>query len=192
MSATKDPWLARWLPLVGERATGLPILELGCGGGHDSAVLVAAGHRLVGIDLSPKAIAKARGCVPQAQFRTQDIRAPWPVVRAGVIVASLSLHYFPWSETEGLVARIHKTLMPRGLLLCRLNSTHDHHFGASGHPRIDDDYYMVNGEPKRFFDRAAVTRLFARGWRVLSKEEGVIARYDHPKWVWETVVEKTD
>ena len=59
-------------------------------------------------------------------------------------------------------------------------------------PRIDDDYYLVDGEPKRFFDRAAATRLFARGWRTLSLEEGVIDRYDHPKWVWETILEKVD
>ena len=107
--AHEDPWLARWLPLIGERAASLPVLELGCGGGRDSEVLVAAGH----------------------------------------------------------------------------------HFGASGHPRIDDDYYMVDGEPKRFFDRAATERLFARGWRTLSLEEGMIDRYECPKWVWETILEKT-
>ena len=119
--------------------------------------------------------------VPSAIFHCQDIRAPFPVERAGVVVASLSLHYFPWPETEALADRIRQLLLPAGVLLCRLNSTNDHHFGASGHPRIDDDYYMVDGEPKRFFDRAATERLFARGWRTLSLEEGVIDRYDHPK-----------
>jgi SAM-dependent methyltransferase len=187
-----DDWLARWLPLIGERAAGLPIFELGCGGGRDSAVLVAAGHKVVGIDLSAKAIANAKTRAPSAEFHCQDIQAPWPLARAGVIVASLSLHYFPWPETEVLAARIHATLMPSGVLLCRLNSTNDHHYGASGHPRLSDDYYMVDGEPKRFFDRAAVERLFTTGWRMLHNEEGVIARYDHPKSVWETILERID
>jgi len=191
-AATKDPWLARWLPLIGERAAGLPIFELGCGGGRDSAVLVAAGHPVVGVDLSAKAIANARQRVPSAEFHCQDLRAAFPAERAGVVIASLSLHYFPWPQTEALAERIRQTLVPSGVLLCRLNSTNDHHFGASGHPRIDDDYYMVDGAPKRFFDRAAATRLFARGWRTLSLEEGVIDRYDHPKWVWETILEKVD
>jgi SAM-dependent methyltransferase len=128
--------------------------------------------------------------VPDAEFHCQDLRAPWPVERAGVILASLSLHYFPWEETAALVERIHRTLRPGGLLLCRLNSTNDHHFGASGHRAIDTNYYLVDGEPKRFFDRAAVDRLFATGWRMLSNEEGVIARYDHPKSVWETILER--
>jgi len=184
-----DRWLDRWLPLVGERAAGLPILELGCGSGRDSEVLAAAGHRVVGVDLSSAAVARARERVPSAEFHCQDLRAEFPVDRAGVIVASLSLHYFPWAETVALVGRIRRTLEPNGLLLCRLNSTNDHHFGASGHPTIDENYYLVDGEPKRFFDRGAVTRLFGREWNVLSKKEGVIARYDHPKSVWEVVLE---
>ncbi len=185
-----DAWLARWLPLIDERAGGRPVLELGCGGGRDSEILVAAGHRLVGVDLSPAAIARARERVPSADFHCQDIRAPWPVGQAGVILASLSLHYFPWAETEALVERIGRTLVPGGALLCRLNSTDDHHHGASGHPAIDTHYYDVDGSPKRFFDEADVDRLFARGWRVLHKEEGVIDRYDLPKSVWEVILER--
>jgi len=187
---TSDPWLDRWLSLIGERTAGRPILELGCGAGRDSEVLAAAGHRVVGVDLSSAAIAKARERVPSAEFHCQDVRAAFPVERAGVVLASLSLHYFPWDETVALVERIRGTLRPNGVLLCRLNSTNDHHHGASGHPAIDENFYVVDGAPKHFFDRAAVDRLFAAGWRVLSQEEGVIARYDHPKSVWEVVLEK--
>lgn len=189
--AEDDDWLRRWLALVAERAAGLPILELGCGGGRDSAALTGAGHRLVGIDLSPTAVANARSRAPAGEFHVQDLRAPWPVVRTGVIVASLSLHYFPWPDTEALVTRIHDTLLPHGLLLCRLNSTNDHHHGASGHPRIDNDFYLVDGEPKRFFDEAAVDRLFTPDrWHTLAKAEGAIARYDRPKSVWEIAAER--
>jgi SAM-dependent methyltransferase len=189
LPATSDQWLQRWLPLIAKRAAGLPLLELGCGGGLDSEVLAAAGHRVIGIDLSAAAIVKARHRVPSGEFHCQDIRADFPVERAGVIVTSLSLHYFPWNETAGLVERVRQTLRPGGVLLCRLNSTTDHNFGVSGHPPIDENYYLVDGEPKRFFDRAAVERLFASGWRALSTDEKVIDRYDHPKSVWEVVLE---
>ncbi len=81
-------------------------------------------------------------------------------------------------------------LRPDGILLCRLNSTNDHHFGASGHPPIAENYYLVDGEPKRFFDRVAVDRLFASGWSTLGVEEKTIDRYDHPKAVWEVVLER--
>jgi SAM-dependent methyltransferase len=187
----RDPWLQRWLKLIDERICGLPILELGCGGGRDSEVLAAAGHAVVGVDRSAQAIANARHRVPSARFHCQELQAPWPVERAGVVVASLSLHYFPWPETEALVDRIHSTLCPPGVLLCRLNSTNDHHFGASGHPALAENFYCVDGEAKRFFDRATIERLFARGWRMLHNEEGVIDRYDHPKLVWELVAERS-
>jgi SAM-dependent methyltransferase len=189
-AATRDRWLERWLPLIAARSSGLPILELGCGGGRDSARLVEAGHKVVGVDLSARAIANARERAPSADFHCRDIRASFPLARAGVVVASLALHYFPWPETEALAQRIHGVLEASGALLCRLNSTNDHHFGASGHPRIDDNYYLVNGEPKRFFDRLAVDRLFSSGWRTISAEERTVDRYDLPKVVWEVVLEK--
>ena len=185
----KDLWLQRWLPLLAQRSAGAPVLELGCGSGQDSAVLAAAGHAVVGVDLSARAIAGARARVPSADFHCQDIRAPFPVGQAGAVVASLSLHYFPWPETLALVERIRETLRPGGVLLCRLNSTNDHEFGASGHAEIEPHYCMVDGEPKRFFDRAAVERLFASGWRILGLEEHIIHRYDRPKSAWEAVLE---
>lgn len=187
-----DPWLQRWLPLIHERAGGLAILELGCGHGDDTATLVSAGHRVIAIDLSTHAIAAARAKVPAAAYHCQDIRAPFPAQAAalGVAVASLSLHYFAWPETVSLVEQIRHTLCPRGVLLCRVNSTNDHHYGASGHPRIADNYYSVHGEPKRFFNHQSVHDLFARGWRILAAEEMIINRYAHPKTIWEIILER--
>jgi SAM-dependent methyltransferase len=186
-----DPWLERWLPLIAERVAGQPIVELGCGGGRDSATLAAAGHGVVGIDLSDRAVARARARVPAGQFHVQDVRAPFPGNDGlSVILASLSLHYFEWAETLALVARIHRHLRPGGILICRLNSTADVHFGATGHPRIADNYHLVDGAPKRFFDRAAVDALFGEGWRMLSRGEHIVDRYEQPKALWEVIAER--
>jgi len=190
MTTDTDPWLTRWLPLIAEHAAGQPILELGCGGGRDSATLAVAGHTVIGIDLSAAAVARACARVPGGQFHVQDIRAPFPAASGlGVILASLSLHYFGWPETLALLARIGGHLRPGGLLLCRLNSTADVNFGATGHPRLADNFYLVDGSPKRFFDRPAVDALFADGWRVLSREEHVVDRYEQPKALWEVVAQ---
>ncbi len=188
-----DPWLSPWLPLVAEHIGTGRLLELGCGGGIDTAALEAAGHRVVAIDLSPESVAKAKTRAPKSEIHCQDIRAPFPVAdgSVNVVVASLSLHYFPWEETLGLARRIHTVLGPSGLLLCRLNSTNDIHYGATGHPAIDANYYLVDGEPKRFFDRESTEALFKEGWRMRSLEERTILRYAEPKQVWEAIVEKT-
>jgi SAM-dependent methyltransferase len=187
-----DPWLGRWMALVKERAADLSLLELGCGSGQDTAALAQVCNRIFAVDLSPVAIATASAAAPMAQFFCQDVRAPFPTAagQPAVVVASLSLHYFTWAETLQLAQRIHTALAPTGLLLCRLNSTNDHHYGASGHPEIEPHYYLVDGEPKRFFDHAAVQALFNGGWRVLSMQEQTIARYAKPKVVWEIILEK--
>ena len=185
-----DRWLDRWLPLLVARAADTPVLELGCGAGLDTATLVAASLRVVALDRSAEQIAQARRRVPQAEFHVQDLRAPFPVAAPlPAIVASLSLHYFPWQETVALVRRIRATLAPGGLLLCRLNSARDHHYGASGHPPIEPGYYLVDGEPKRFFDRAAVVALFADGWILHDLAEHTVQRYAQPKVLWEFVAE---
>jgi SAM-dependent methyltransferase len=183
-----DPWLEPWLPMIARHAGARPVLELGCGPGQDTQVLAQAGHRVVGVDLSAAAIEQARARVPSCEFHCQDLRAAFPAARVGVVVASLSLHYFPWQETVDLVARVRAALVPGGLLLCRLNSTNDHHYGASGHPALGDNYYLVDGEPKRFFDRAAVQTLFAGGWTMSSLAEHVVHRYARPKALWEAVL----
>jgi len=188
----RDAWLTPWLPLVLSRVAAAPVLELGCGSGKDTAILVGAGLRVVAIDISSAWLAKARSVAPEAEFVCQDVRAPFPASIAGfgAVVASLSLHYFNWPDTVALVQRIHASLGQGGLLLCRLNSTRDHNFGASGYPAISEGYFLVDGEPKRFFNREDVASLFAEGWRTLYCRERTINRYVLPKAVWELVVEK--
>src|SRR5512143_671191 len=159
---TNDPWLERWLPLIAQRAGSGPILELGCGHGDDTDTLTRAGHHVVALDVSDDAIDVARARVPAAEFHLRDVREPFPVADAsvGVVVASLSLHYFSWPQTDEIVVRTRRVLRSSGVLLCRLNSTNDHNFGASGHKQIEPNYYWVRGKRKRFFDAAAVARLF--------------------------------
>jgi SAM-dependent methyltransferase len=186
-----DRWLDRWANLLIERAGAAPVLELGCGSGRDSAQLAKLGLAVVGIDLSASGIERARESVPTGQFYCQDIRAPFPVQsEVGVVVASLCLHYFPWEETVKLVERIRVQLRTAGVALVRLNSTKDTHHGATGYPRISDNYYDVDGQFKRFFDRESIDRLFLERWFAHSVEEHVVERYEQPKALWEVVLER--
>jgi SAM-dependent methyltransferase len=187
-----DPWLQRWLPLLLDKSVAGSVLEIGCGPGEDTAVLCGAGLKVRAFDLSPQAVAAAQQRVPSALITCQDVREPWPAGPYGAIVASLSLHYFPWGETQRLFSRVHEALLPGGVLLCRLNSTQDHHYGASGHPQIEPNFYQVDGAPKRFFDQAAIDALFQRGWKKLSCEHGLTGKYEHPKALWEIVLERTE
>lgn len=188
-----DPWLDRWLPLILAHARAAPVLEVGCGQGDDTVTLVRAGLAVTAFDLSPANVAIAALRAPAARIRQADVR-DWPPAGTepfGAVIASLSLHYFPWSETAAIVARLRACLKPGGLLLCRLNSTEDRHFGAGRGARIEENFHLVDGQPKRFFDEQAVQRLFAHGWRPLSRQARTTRKYLKPKALWEVVVEKT-
>lgn len=189
-----DPWLRRWLPLAVQRAGTDPVLEIGCGHGDDTVVLCGAGLRVHAFDLSRAAVGIAKARVPSATIECRDVRDPFPAHAQGlgVVVASLSLHYFAWAETQLLVDRIRAVLRPGGVLLCRLNSTQDHHFGASGHPEIEPGFYLVKGEPKRFFDERSIGLLFGAGWARLSLEHAVTRKYLRAKALWEVVLERRD
>jgi SAM-dependent methyltransferase len=54
------------------------VLEIGCGEGHQSEYLQLVCRRVHGIDVSARAIERARHRVPSAQFAVADIaRQPW-------------------------------------------------------------------------------------------------------------------
>ncbi|MBI3101189.1 MAG: class I SAM-dependent methyltransferase [Burkholderiales bacterium] len=187
-----DPWLTRWLPMLKESAGSRPVFEIGCGIGADTSTLFNAGLEVVAFDISSASVATTRLRVPRARIFCQDARDPFPLPdgQAGAVVASLSLHYFTWSETLDLVHRIQQTLSRGGLFLCRLNSTEDKNFGAAGHPEIEPNYYLVDGQPKRFFDENSVAELFASGWKVLSKEHQTTNKYIRSKALWEVIAQR--
>jgi SAM-dependent methyltransferase len=188
-----DPWLEQLLPLILTHAGNSPVLEIGCGTGADTAALVTSGLDVIAFDLSARSIEKARQQVPAATFLVRDVREAFPheVDGTGVIIASLSLHYFAWTETVALFNRIHRTLRLGGLFVCRLNSTEDINFGASGHAEIEPNYYLVDGQPKRFFDQASLIKLFCSGWDMLSMQHMLTGKYGKQKALWEVVCTKS-
>lgn len=187
-----DPWLDRWLTLIKARTGERPVLEIGCGYGDDTVILAKAGLRVIGFDLSRSSVASTRIRVPSASIERRDVRDPLPedATDLGVALASLSLHYFAWEETVSIVDRVRLALRLGGVLLCRLNSTEDRNFGADGYEEIEPNYFLVNGQPKRFFDESAVRRLFGDGWNTIALEHITTDKYQKPKAVWEVVLER--
>ncbi|MGC4095122.1 MAG: class I SAM-dependent methyltransferase [Polyangiaceae bacterium] len=64
--------------LAAQGAFGQRVLEVGCGGGHNAAYLAARGHSVVGVDVAPSAIARARARAAArklvAEFVVADVR----------------------------------------------------------------------------------------------------------------------
>lgn len=183
-------WLESYKQLLGSSA-GLPMMDLGCGCGVDTAYLRLQGCTTVSCDYSAEALRRLSELVPSANTVCFDMLdgLPFPSSAFSVVVANLSLHYFSWHDTQRIVTDISRVLADDGCLLCRVNSVADTENGAGQGTRIEENYYNVGGKPKRFFDDEQLGKLF-RGWELLVCDERRMIRAGKTKVFWEVVVRK--
>lgn len=101
-----DPFLDR-LPPSGR------VLELGCGGGQDAARIAARGFRVDATDATPAMVAKAneRWSVGARVMAFDQLEAEAEYVG---IWAHASLLHCPRTALPGVLARIHRALVPGG------------------------------------------------------------------------------
>jgi len=95
-----------------------PVLDLGCGPGHLTGYLHAAGCEVTGIDLVPAFVAHARRTYPGVPFEvgslTDVARADDSV--AGVLAWYSLIHVEP-RELDGALVGIRRLLAPGGVLV---------------------------------------------------------------------------
>jgi SAM-dependent methyltransferase len=185
-----DFWLDKHKDIL-EKWKVVPILDLGCGLGNDSLYLTERGYEVICCDISEKVISNVRETIPAACAMVVDMLdgLPFEDHYFNVVIADLCLHYFKWVDTVKIVNEISRVLKDDGFLLCRVNSTMDVHYGAGQGVPIEENYYYVNGDTKRFFDKQQLEALF-KDWETKYICECQIDRYKLPKILWEFAVQK--
>jgi SAM-dependent methyltransferase len=188
-----EPWVDRWLHLLrGE--TPRRALDLGCGCGHVARLLLRRGFEVTAVDFAASALTLCARRAPGARLVQADVRDGLPFLgeRFDLVVADLSLHYFPWDETVAVHEDVASRLAPGGLFATRLNATGDTHHGAgSGEPVPGEpNLRLVGGLTKRFFSRECIDRLFAPPWSVIAVEEIATDRFRSTKVLWEVVARR--
>jgi SAM-dependent methyltransferase len=94
--------------LLGALPTSSRVLDVESGTGRPMAErLATAGHRVVGIDVSPVMVDIARDQVPQASFEPADVRTyPSPARSWAAVCAVFSLLTIPRPELDATLARL--------------------------------------------------------------------------------------
>ena len=183
-----EPWLDRWHP----RLASCPgrALDIGCGPGFDTEVLLRWGFQVTALDVSRAAIALAKERNPAAIHAVMDVRNLGCLTGSfDVIVASLSLHYFNRAETEAIFNAIHGLLKPGGFFAFRVNAFDDVESGAPGDSSAWE-CVSVGGVVKQFFTREKIAEVLGDHWRILSEEKLETRRYGHRKTLFEVIAKK--
>jgi SAM-dependent methyltransferase len=176
-------WLHEWDLILKDK----DILELGCGDGKDSQVLFELGKKLVACDIN---LDKFNDFTTERHnFKKLEVDhsevLPFAEGEFDVVVASLCLHYFTWEKTSQILKEISRVLKPKGILLCRVNSSQDINYGSQGYPEIEQGLYSVKGFPKRFFEKTEILNIFNSEWKVSNLMHKEIDRYKISKFVWQ-------
>lgn len=120
-NAAYSQWMARLVADVGPKPA---LLDLGCGCGTPVAKTLAAHGNVVGVDISPVQIERARSLVPDATFLCADMAAlRFPPGSFDAVVAFYAIIHVPLEEQPELFKKIAGWLKPGGLFLAILGSS---------------------------------------------------------------------
>jgi SAM-dependent methyltransferase len=115
------PWYRMVWAALERRAllSGARVLEIGCGAGGFAARMAGDGARLVvGQDLSPGAVKRAKACFQRDNliFEVGDIQEiPYPAGHFDVVVSCETIEHVP--DPQRAVFELARVLRPRGTLL---------------------------------------------------------------------------
>jgi len=163
-----ETWLESFRPLL-EDLSGQAILDLGCGSGRDAIALSLSGFQVSGCDISGIAVEQARKlAVAQSQdidFVQCDIARPLPYDdgQFAAVICNLTLHMFPASTANEIVAEVKRCLSPGGLFAFHVNATDDLPFRRKLQPPVHalgkGMYCFGRGQTMRFFSEADCRQL---------------------------------
>jgi SAM-dependent methyltransferase len=130
------------------------VLELGCGGGSPATERLSERHRVLGVDISPRQIERARERVPNAHFICADAtKLELEPARFDAVVTLYMLGHVPRAEQAPLLRSIAAWLRSGGYLLATMGT-------ADANDEVDPDWL---GAPMFFasFDERENSRLLA-------------------------------
>ena len=181
-----DLWMEDYKDLI--TASEGPVIDLGCGGGYDTEILLGWGKNVISCDYSDVAIDNLRNSnknLPADKWSAIcfDMTGPFPFDDSftDLIIADLSLHYFTEEKTNKIIGEIFRVLKPGGHLLMRVNTLEDSNFGSDSGDEIEPHLKrLTDGRLKRFFDKDDIKRFFSK-FGIEEIRDGSMCRYGPEK-----------
>lgn len=183
-----DRWLEDFSEII--EKSSKPIIDLGCGNGHNTLYLIKNGKQTISCDYSDFAIEKLKENIPETEAVLFDMTDNFPFEDNSVeiIIADLSLHYFSKEVTEKIIREIQRVLVPNGHLIFRVNSINDIDNGAMQGEKLEEHFYFVKNMTKRFFSKEDIKEFFSE-WEIKYLNEEKMDRYQNNKILWKCCIQ---
>lgn len=165
-SARVSPYLSDFIAELPPHAA---VLDLGCGGGQDSAALRDAGFVVTSVDASPGLAAEAKRLY-NVDVRVLDFGQLDYVASFDGIWASGSLHHAAPATLPSIFGALSRALKPGGVLHASLKA------GDADRRDKFDRFFCAMDEEK--------LRELAAGWRDVRIERGQGGGYDNEPTPW--------
>jgi trans-aconitate methyltransferase len=94
------------------------VLDLGCGTGHQAALLTARGCSVTGVDADAAMVAAARGAHPEVAFLLGDAQVSLPGGPYDRVLSNAALHWMP--AADAVCRHVHAVLASGGLFVAEL------------------------------------------------------------------------
>ena len=153
------PWAFEWRSrlLSAEARAGERVLDLGCGAGHFLSLLLGRGAEPVGVELSARALERAREREPGAETHLLAADGSLPLAHASIdlVWCSEVIEHVP--DVGALLAEVRRVLRPGGRLLVT-TPAHGRVKGALVALTRFDSHFDPLGQHVRFFTPASLRR----------------------------------
>ena len=178
--------------LRGRIATGMRVLDTGCGSGRNLIYLLRSGYEVFGADSDPEAVAGTRQlaaslapAIPADNFRVETVEAmSFPNAFADFVISSAVLHFARDDDHfEAMLRGTWRVLKPGGLMFCRLASS----IGMERQiERIEGRRFLLPDGSERYLvdEEFLRTRTAALGGRLLDPLKTTIVQDQRCMTTW--------
>ena len=188
-----NEWIEKYLEYFNKKMECM-IVDLGCGKGANAIYLQEQGFNVLACDFAPSAIRFINEIYPSIQTICFDMISEFPndISDVGIVLASLSIHYFALDDTVKLYDNIRNILGLGGYFIFRVNSKKE--FENKDKVNVTDiiekDYYILkDGTTKRYFDIKSISQLL-NNFSIVKISEDNSRYHGREKYYIEGVVQK--